>query len=203
MTTFKCLTCGQEWPENYCPECARTIDRGQTAAAPPEIAGTAESAEMVRALDYLSRPVVAPPPIIPPPDRPTRPTVVVLYRVWCGLILIVYLAFAIQEGLTLAGKTPPRLGPIADLISRDDPTLHGQMMAEERENSIIGLAMAVVGAILFGTGAFFCPRTSWAWVWGIVAIIVSIFPLCVTIAGAIPLFIYWFKPATKQYFGRK
>jgi len=115
---------------------------------------------------------------------------------------MVYLAFAIQEGMIVAGKIPPRLGPIADLMSSKDPALHGQMMAEERENSIIGLAMAVVGAILFGTGAFYCPRSPWAWVWGIVAIIVSVFPVCVTIAGAIPLGIFWFKPATKQYFGR-
>jgi len=59
---------------------------------------------------------------------------VVLYRIWCGLILMVYMALAIQEGLTLAGKVPPRLGPIADMISRDDPTLHTQLLAEEREN---------------------------------------------------------------------
>jgi hypothetical protein len=138
-----------------------------------------------------------------PRVRQSRPTVVVLYRVWCGLILMVYLAFAIQEGMTLAGEVPARLGPIADLISHNDPALHAQLLAEERENSFIGLALAVVGVIIFGTGALYCPRSSWAWVWGIVAIIVSIFPLCISIAGAIPLFIFWLKPATKQYFGRK
>jgi len=198
---FTCSTCGKEWPENYCPECFHTIERAPAPPAPPVVASTVEAAETVRALDYLSRQVFSPPPILPP-IVPARPTVVVLYRVWCGLILIVYMAFAIQEGLTLAGKEPPRLGPIADFISRDNPTLHGQMMAEERENSIIGLALAVMGSILFGTGAFVCPRSPWAWVWGIVAIVVSVFPLCVSIAGAIPLFIFWLKPATKQYFGR-
>ena len=34
MTTFKCLTCGQEWPENYCPACAHTIVRTQTQPPP-------------------------------------------------------------------------------------------------------------------------------------------------------------------------
>jgi hypothetical protein len=31
-TNFTCRSCGREWPENYCPECAKTIDRGP---APP------------------------------------------------------------------------------------------------------------------------------------------------------------------------
>ncbi len=34
MTTFTCSTCGKEWPENYCPECARTIDRSRAAPEP-------------------------------------------------------------------------------------------------------------------------------------------------------------------------
>ncbi len=202
FSMFTCSTCGREWPENYCPECAHTIVPAQTPQAPPDIAGKAEISQALRALNVLSRPVPSIPPIIPS-VRPSRPVVVVLYRAWCGLILIVYLAFAIQEGMTLAGKVPPRLGPIADLISHNDPALHAQLSAEERENSFIGLALAIVGAILFGTGLFFCPRASWAWMWGIVAIIVSVFPLCVSMAGAIPLFIFWLKPATKQYFGRK
>jgi hypothetical protein len=34
MTMFTCSTCGKKWPENYCPECARTIDRSRTAPEP-------------------------------------------------------------------------------------------------------------------------------------------------------------------------
>src|ERR1035441_1986281 len=41
MTMFTCSTCGKEWPENYCPECARTIDctidRSQMDQTPPEL----------------------------------------------------------------------------------------------------------------------------------------------------------------------
>src|ERR1019366_5472280 len=36
MTMFTCSTCGKKWPENYCPECARTIDRSRTPQTPPE-----------------------------------------------------------------------------------------------------------------------------------------------------------------------
>ena len=49
----------------------------------------------------------------------------------------------------------------------------------------------------------YCPRAQWAWVWGIVAVIVSVFPLCVSLGGAIPLLIYWLKPETKRYFRMK
>lgn len=31
-TMFTCRSCGKEWPVNYCPQCAHTIDRGP---APP------------------------------------------------------------------------------------------------------------------------------------------------------------------------
>jgi hypothetical protein len=30
-----CETCGKEWPENYCPECGRTIGKAPAPAAPP------------------------------------------------------------------------------------------------------------------------------------------------------------------------
>lgn len=33
-TTFTCGSCGRNWPENYCPECAHTIER---ATAPCHI----------------------------------------------------------------------------------------------------------------------------------------------------------------------
>jgi TPR repeat protein/membrane associated rhomboid family serine protease len=30
MNTFTCSKCGEDWPENYCPKCAQTIDKSQT-----------------------------------------------------------------------------------------------------------------------------------------------------------------------------
>jgi hypothetical protein len=138
-----------------------------------------------------------------PPSSATvpRPTVVVLYRIWCGLILILYLALAVHEALVLAGKVAPGLGPIANLMSRDDPALRKQLVDEERSNSIIGVGLALVGSALFGLGLF-SRRAPWAWGLGIAAIIVSIFPLCVSLAVAIPLLIFWVKPETKRYFGK-
>ena len=40
MFTFTCPSCGREWQENYCPECARTIDR---ALLPSAVHGAAEN----------------------------------------------------------------------------------------------------------------------------------------------------------------
>ena len=31
MRTFTCAACGREWPGNYCPECAKTIERTLTS----------------------------------------------------------------------------------------------------------------------------------------------------------------------------
>ena len=38
MNTFTCSTCGKEWPENYCPDCSHTINRGHVQPAPPSLA---------------------------------------------------------------------------------------------------------------------------------------------------------------------
>src|ERR1039458_6087190 len=44
MTMFTCSTCGKKWPQNYCPECARTIDRSRTAPEPGTRGAPAASA---------------------------------------------------------------------------------------------------------------------------------------------------------------
>jgi hypothetical protein len=205
METLTCLTCGKAWPDNYCPECAHTIDPSRTEL-PPKVAAPAGDPLTLQALRSLSQPVAQLPPAVPPllPGADgARPTVVTLYRIWCGLILIVYVALGINEALVLAGKATPRLGPITEFFSNDDPKLHAKLLEEERQNSIVGLALALIGATIFAVGMVYCPRAQWAWVWGIVAVIVSVFPLCVSLGGAIPLLIYWLKPETKRYFRMK
>jgi hypothetical protein len=201
MKEFTCSTCGKVWPENYCPECARTIDRTLTGPPPADAPVKAEPSQTLWALNMVSKPL-PPKPVASAPANPPRPAVVPLYRIWCGLILMVYVAIAMHEGLILAGKEPPELGLLADVASRDDPKLRGQLLAEERENSIIGVGLAAAGSALFLLGMF-SPRTSWAWVLGCVAIVVSIVPLCVSVAVAVPLLVFWLKPETRQYFGRR
>ena len=38
MKAFTCPSCGKLWPENYCPECACTIDRSLLPSAPASTA---------------------------------------------------------------------------------------------------------------------------------------------------------------------
>ena len=38
---FTCSKCKTDWPENYCPRCAQTIDRSRTESPPPREASTA------------------------------------------------------------------------------------------------------------------------------------------------------------------
>ena len=194
---FTCSTCGKAWPENYCPECAHTIERTRVQPPPLEAAPKPVTSQTVTALNAVSRP--GPPIASPIPPPLPRPTVVTLYRIWCGLMLIVYLALAAHEALVFAGKVQPGLGPIMNLASSDDPKLRAQLLEEERANSIIGLGLALAGSALFTTGLF-SPRARWAWGVGIAAIIVSIVPLCISLAGAVPLLIFWFKPETRRYF---
>ena len=44
METIKCPSCGKLWPENYCPECARTIDRDVLLSLPSRTTGGPVSA---------------------------------------------------------------------------------------------------------------------------------------------------------------
>lgn len=200
MSTFNCSACGKTWPTNYCPECARTIDRTQNEVPP--------------------RPGIAKPPVqknnppvlmtasVPPPlpagahgSSAARPTVVTLYRGWCGLCLILYVFMTVYSVRIFIGKEAPRLGLIAHMASEDDPALRAQLLAEEHTNSMIGIGLGLFGTVLFATGLLYCPREPWAWGWGFFAITFSVFPLCCNIVGAIPLLIYWLKPEVKLCFG--
>src|ERR1700744_1001283 len=193
MPTFTCSTCGKTWTENYCPECAHTIDRAWIPPLASAIAKKPSPPSPDHPITAVLRPRPFTPPPIPEYAHIPRPKVVTLYRVWCALILIAYVFFGISELFTLTGKSEPTLGPIDKMIVESDPSQRVHLMAEAREDSIYGLVLALGGIVLFGAGACFCPRKPWAWIWGMVAIIISVFPLCLTIAGAIPLFIFWIK----------
>ena len=52
MKMFTCSACGNEWSENYCPVCARTIERPPTQqmppVAPPVLARTTRSGSEIK-----------------------------------------------------------------------------------------------------------------------------------------------------------
>jgi len=105
---FTCSTCGKAWPENYCPECAHTIERTQVQSSSLEVPPKPAISQTMRALNAVSRPGPPTAPPIPPPLP--RPTVVSLYRIWCGLMLIVYLALGTHEALVSQARSSQGLG---------------------------------------------------------------------------------------------
>jgi Zn-dependent protease with chaperone function len=115
METYRCSTCQSEWPTNYCPVCARTIERAAGASAPvpqPIAAAEPASAPASRsAMDLLraSRTSAAEPTLsIPrwPTERPLFALVVTAsVFLWLGLIISIFgvaYALLIAAGFFLA-----------------------------------------------------------------------------------------------------
>jgi MFS family permease len=66
---------------------------------------------------------------------------------------------------------------------------------------IVGGTVVLVGlvlAALFGAGPLL-PRRSWAWVFGLVLIVIGMGSMC-CLPATVPLLIWWLKPETKAYF---
>jgi hypothetical protein len=50
---FTCETCGKEWPENYCPDCGRTIGSAARRVAPPPLPAASLVPPPIPPLDSL------------------------------------------------------------------------------------------------------------------------------------------------------
>ena len=60
------------------------------------------------------------------------------------------------------------------------------------------VGMGLVLAALFGAGPLL-PRRSWAWVFGLVLIVIGMGSMC-CLPATVPLLIWWIKPETKAYY---
>ena len=107
------------------------------------------------------------------------------YRIYCAVLMVLYLL------ITVMG--------IYFTISR--PTTREY---SSEETFIMGIAYALIGAIFFilFTVAILLPRKPYNWIVGIVAIALGMTSCCF-LPFTVPLLIYWVKPETKAYFGRK
>lgn len=140
------------------------------------------------------------PPVLCPPIDRSR--LVWFYRCWCGLFVIIYSAFAAYGILLAIGKVQPDLGLIESAVSRNDPKLRHEIMAEKRAEAPEVAAFAIGVAVFYGSAACI-PRRPWAWTFGLVVICTTVMPLIITIAGMIPLLIQWASPSAKQHFGKR
>ncbi len=107
------------------------------------------------------------------------------YRVYLAALAILYLAVAVF-GAVLA--TVP-----IESSTRDSEQLF-----------IMGIIYTILGAtffILFAV-AFFLPPKPYNWIVGIVMLAIGMTSCCL-LPAVVPLFIFWIKPETQAFFGRK
>ncbi len=116
-----------------------------------------------------------------PRDNETGQKTFFWYRVYCFVMLMIYLCL-VGIGLLLA-SFPDESGSQQVLVT--------------------GIAYAISGglfALIFGV-ALFLPRRPFNWIVGIVMIAIGMMSCCF-LPATIPLLIFWVKPETKAYFGR-
>lgn len=138
------------------------------------------------------------PPLLPPVGG--QPKTILFYRGWCLLFVLLYLSFCIYALGVARGDFEPSFGLIEMMVSRDNPSAQAEIVAEKRAEAP-GLAVFTgLIALLYGFAAAL-PRRPWAWTFGLIMICSTIFPYIITAAGAVPLLLYWTKPALKFQFG--
>lgn len=125
-----------------------------------------------------------PPPVVIPQDNETGRKTFFWYRVYCGVMTVLYLA-TIALGIFLA-TTAPR--------TRD---------YSSEETFIMGIVYTVLGVVflLIFAVALMLPRKSYNWIVGIIMMALGMTSCCF-VPFLVPLLIYWIKPETKAYFGR-
>jgi hypothetical protein len=106
------------------------------------------------------------------------------YRVYCGALAALY-ALVAMMGLFISYMAP-------------------EMGGEAAENMILGMVYAIVGTIFFAVFlvASILPPKPYNWIVGIIMIAIGMTSCCMWPA-VIPLLIYWIKPETREFFGRK
>ncbi|HUP43957.1 MAG TPA: hypothetical protein VM779_00450 [Thermoanaerobaculia bacterium] len=118
-----------------------------------------------------------------PPQIPaSAPPVVTWFKVYAGIMCLLYL-------LVIAGGMFFLLFP--DATDGEDAWIAG----------IIFFAIGLPLLVTFGASLFLPPKP-WVWIYDIVLICLG-FTSCLTLPFCIALLIFWLKPETKVYFGRR
>ena len=123
-----------------------------------------------------------------PPSK--RPAVVIWYKIYCALMAIGYFLFTLYVAFLI-------------WFPKDQIASQGQIAKKiifALEYTWGGLLVGTIIVTFFFIAALFLPRRSWVWIYGIVAISIGLLNCC-CFPLSIPVFIFWFRPETKQYFG--
>lgn len=135
-------------------------------------------------------PPYGPTPYGSPPRPPGgEPPVWKWFRVYVGLMSVLYLAFA-GMGLFMIA-----FGPTIAESSRNP--------SDAFVMPFLGGVYAVLGFVFMGVFVYglMIPRKPWAWIYGLVLICFGMTSPC-CMPASIPLLIFWIKPEMKAFFGR-
>jgi hypothetical protein len=118
---------------------------------------------------------------------PSEPRVVFWYRLYCGAMVLLYLACI--------------AGGVAMVVFRDS-LVDADMSSTEA--GITGVVLAGVGLGLAAafTAAFFLPRRRWAWTYHLVLIALGLTSCC-CMPVTVPLLIFWIRADTQAYFAEE
>ncbi|MCS6860174.1 MAG: hypothetical protein NZT92_07635 [Abditibacteriales bacterium] len=119
------------------------------------------------------------------PTKPNPPPVLMWYRVYCGVMALVYLV-CLAAGIAL-------------LVYYDEIPLERDMPPEIM--LVYGIGLTVVGGLLalIFLASFFLPRTRRAWIYHTVLIAIGMVSIC-GLPATVPMILYWIKPETYGYF---
>ena len=118
----------------------------------------------------------------PQSSAPPKPAVWNWYAAYCVAMAVMYFACVVM-GLVFLFGDPAELE-----MDPGGAKVVGTMLV------VMGLALAA----LFGAGPLL-PRRKWAWVFGLVLIVIGLGSMC-CLPATVPLLIWWIKPETKAYF---
>lgn len=117
-------------------------------------------------------------------DNETGRKAFLWYRVYCGVMVALYLA------MTIFGAVLAYAQPQTREYSPSETLAMGIIYA------VIGLVFLAVFAV-----ALFLPRKPYNWIVALVLMALGMTSCCF-LPALIPLLIYWLKPETRAYFGR-
>lgn len=126
-----------------------------------------------------------------------RPKVVKWFKVYCWVLAVLYL-FVVLAGL---------LQIILGIVFSGDPEYLASCSNEDMPPVVmmimggVFLSMGLVLLVLSLMGVFLTPRP-WVWVFSLVLICLGMTSACF-LPFCIPLLLFWIKPETKDYYGRR
>jgi hypothetical protein len=188
MNAVKCPNCGNlnTTEENYCLNCGTSILNLQ----PPSYAPIAPQQNQAfksygfnvpsnfNAAQYET-------------ENAFGRKVFIWYKVFCG-------------AASLMSLFPILLGIIAIANNHNQPTPKEQ--TDAINGGILFIVLGVCFLFPYSLGLLL-PKSSKHWILGLILLVLSLVPVgftsCIFIPAAIVLLIFWFKPETKAYFGRK